>query len=146
MPSNLVTEILTKLQDRSKIAIAGPPGSGKTELARALSEALGWHVLSTDAMIGREDWSAASVKVADAIQGSSRLIVEGTTVPRALRKLVFRPNFNPGELLVVWLPTTFDTPEQRAHVGRTTMAKSINTVWLQVRGYLEEHKVPIVER
>lgn len=143
--SNLVTEIVGKLQGRTKIAIAGPPGSGKTDLSLALCEALGWHVFHTDSMIGSVDWSKASVNVADSLQSTAKLIIEGTTVPRGLRKLLFRANFDPDSILVVWLPNSFDVGQEQSK-NRLIMGKTIHTVWNQIKPYLQDKRVRIVER
>src|SRR5262245_35322372 len=43
----------------SRISIVGPPGAGKTTLARALAERLGVQHLKTDAAYWRPGWRAA---------------------------------------------------------------------------------------
>jgi hypothetical protein len=68
-----------------KIVVTGPPLAGKSTLAVALSKVLNVPLLRTDALIEME-WSAASEEVAKWLDRDGPWIIEGVTVPRAIRK------------------------------------------------------------
>lgn len=74
-----------------RIAITGPPKAGKSTLAVTLSRVLGIPVYHTDELKNL-DWSTASEEVSMWFSRPDPWIIEGVTVPRALRKWKARHN------------------------------------------------------
>lgn len=69
----------------NQIAIAGAPGTGKTYLAKSLSELLHIPIAHTDDHM-QLPWSEQPEAVLHALRGQDRFIVEGLQVPRIIRK------------------------------------------------------------
>src|SRR5262245_7253038 len=105
-----------------KMVITGPPKSGKSTLAALLSKITGTHVLHTDDMAFME-WSEASAAVSAWFDQGPDWIIEGVTVPRALRKWQGRnpdapPPFD-------WYIYIKDPREFLFEQGQKTMAKQV---------------------
>lgn len=126
---------------RLRVAIVGGPRSGKTTLARAMAAKLGLPLVSTDDFIPL-GWSGASAKAAEVIAGAKRLLIEGVTVPRALRRLLEdHPRRRPIERLVV-----LGRPKVRRTKGQTTMAKGLDKILGEILPALERRGVEIERR
>lgn len=124
-----------------KIAICGGPKCGKTTLAAKLNANTGIPVRHTDDLVGKLDWSAASLVVAHWLAEPGDMIVEGTALPRSLRKFCrLYPGRKPCDF-AVWLqwPKVPRTP------GQETMARGCRTVWIEVLPTLQQLGVEAVE-
>lgn len=102
------------------LCITGAPGSGKSKLAADWGELLGWKVRSTDEVMGLE-WSAASLEVSRWISTGDKLIIEGCTVPRALRKVPAGPILSEVGLIILPIRSPLIG-------GRRRMANTVYTV------------------
>ncbi len=113
--------------DARRILIAGGPRSGKTTLADSLGKNLNIPVCHTDDLIGQLEWSEASLAVSRWFGEPGPWIIEGVSVPRALRKWFAAQPETPAEL-IFWLgaPAVPLTNRQRG------MAKACETVWREV--------------
>lgn len=110
----------------SRILIAGIPRAGKTTFANALGKQFGvdpWH---NDDLIGL-GWSESSLAVAGQICSPGPWIIEGVTVPRALRKWLATNEGAPADV-VYWLGHE-RIPLSR---GQTSMANGCCTVWAEI--------------
>lgn len=115
-----------------RIAITGAPKAGKTTYADRLANRLGVAVVHTDDYKDME-WSEQSAHAADVMAKPTTVLTEGTTVPRALRKMLeARPEVKPvDEVIVVQRPGVTLTP------GQASMAKGVATVLAEIRPALE---------
>jgi hypothetical protein len=118
-----------------KIAITGSPKAGKSTLAKALASILGYPLKSTDEVSDLE-WSQASEEVSRWFDWPGDFIIEGVTVPRALRKWSIR---NPGK------PPPLDRfiiiPEAKVLLteqGQVTMKKQVVGLSDTLRAWLGE--------
>lgn len=111
----------------SRILIAGWPRVGKTTFAMKLGAELGIPVRHTDDVMGL-GWSESSLEVSTWLEEPGPFIVEGVSVPRALRKLIARFDGPPADVLywrsVPWEPLTS---------RQEGMGKGCDTVWNEVR-------------
>lgn len=121
-----------------RILIAGGPKVGKTTLAAELEKQLGLVARHTDDLIGALDWSAASLEVSNWIDAEGAWIIEGVSVPRALRKWLERSGGKPADE-VYWSMV----PKVELTKGQETMAKGCETVWGPVREELVRRGVSI---
>lgn len=122
--------------------IAGGPRTGKTTLANELAAGLGISARHTDDLIWRASWGEDSVQVAKWLEAAGPWVIEGVTVPRALRKwLDAHPEGAPADL-VVWL----STPRVALTHGQKAMSKAIATVWSEVTGPLVARGVTLEVR
>ena|SRR5437762_14030959 len=123
-----------------RILITGGPSTGKTTLARRLSQQHGIPVFHSDDLIGIHHWSGASDEVKRWIEQPGPWIIEGVAVPRALRKWYAEhgEQGTPADS-VIWL----QEPHIKHTPGQATMAKGLQTVWEQVQPLLEGSGVPI---
>lgn len=118
-----------------RVAIAGPPRSGKTTLARELSD----EPLSTDDLISM-GWSKGSETAAEWFGGNDDIVIEGVTVPRALRKwLVLNPTGRPVDE-VRYLPRS----RERLTTGQRIMGKGVKTVLKEIKPELLRRGVRVV--
>jgi adenylate kinase family enzyme len=109
-----------------RIVITGSPRAGKTTIAKLLSKIFGLGHYSTDTATNLE-WSAASEEVSKWFGMDGDWIIEGVTVPRALRK--WRTN-NPDKPPPFDWFIFMDSPRIVLERGQVTMRK-------QVRGIAE---------
>lgn len=131
-----------------RIAIAGVPKAGKSTRAYNMGQSLGLEPRPTDVLAPLE-WSAASLEVSLWMTEPGPWLIEGCTVPRALRKWLAKhqdPNSShvkerrPCDVLI-WMPTA----REILSVGQRRMAAGCETVFNEVRPRLEKLGVVIVE-
>lgn len=109
-----------------KIAITGAPGAGKTTLSEKLGESR-WRMVRHCDELKTLPWSEQSEKIAGWFDDPASFIVEGTTVPRALRKwLADHPAGKPCDV-VYWLE-----PRSELTGGKLSMAKGAETVFREI--------------
>lgn len=125
------------MQEARVILIAGVPRAGKTTLAEWVSLKTGFCVRHTDDMADRE-WSEASLVASTWLDAPGSSIIEGTAVPRALRKWLARSSGRPCDI-VVWC----GKPNVALSTGQLTMAKGCLTVWCEVLPELQRRGVRI---
>lgn len=106
-----------------RIAIAGGPQCGKTTLAYVLAGP--GLVIHTDDLIPGNPWDEHSHAAAQLMLTPGPWVLEGTTVPRALRKfmLLHDPPAKPCDT-VIWC----DTPMAPQTPGQERMAKGNRTI------------------
>jgi Fe-S cluster assembly ATPase SufC len=126
---------------RQRIMIAGPSGTGKSTLARAMAAEMGLALIPTDDFMHME-WSAVSQYVADLIADGAPRIVEGVRVPHVLRKaLAQRPGVKPCDRLIVLAAAMREqTPRQ------VSMGKACATVLAEVLPMLQALGVVVEQR
>lgn len=118
----------------TRIVIAGVPRAGKTTLAATMA-----NVRHTDDLIGKLDWSAASLEVSRWLDEPPPWVIEGVAVGRALRKwLSFNPVGKPCD--VAWW---FGAPRVPLEPGQATMAKGCVSVWAEIEPALRARGVEI---
>ncbi len=122
-----------------RIVIAGGPQTGKSTFAKRLSEEYRLPVFPTDALVDTHEWSAESLEVSTWFARDGDWIVEGVTVPRALRKWFRNGGAVPCDR-AIWL----GDPHVERTPGQESMAKACYTVWLEVLPLLRVHGVDIV--
>lgn len=113
----------------TRILIAGGPRTGKTTGAKELGAQLVIPVFSTDDLIGKLDWSAASAEVAKWFDEKAQpWIIEGVAVPRAIRKwLAAHPTGKPADR-IIWRDRAFEELTS----GQLSMRKGCVTVWNEI--------------
>lgn len=127
-----------------RIVIAGGPRTGKTTLSAQLGRKLGTPVYHTDDLLSsapvgalkrRDNWSGQSDEVARWFDRPGSWIIEGVTVPRALRKWLAANKGLPCDK-VIWLKTA----KASRNKGQETMASGCDSVFqailpvLRIRG------------
>lgn len=123
-----------------RILIIGGPKTGKTTLATELGERHKIVPRSTDELVGKLDWSAASAEVARWFEAAGDWIIEGVAIPRALRKwLAAHPVGQPADKIVFMSQTL-----QPLTPGQEAMGKGLMTVWTEILPELQARKVLIV--
>lgn len=121
-----------------RLAIAGGPRTGKTQLARKLAAHLGCALRCTDDLIPL-GWSNDSAVAATWFDDPNGFVIEGVAVVRALRKwLASHAEGKPCDR-VVWL----DIPKVQLTREQLVMAKGCETIWRGVRPLLLERGVEI---
>ena len=111
-----------------QILITGIPKAGKTFAADAMAVEMAAPVRHTDDLIGQLDWSAASAEVSTWLSEPGDWIVEGVSLPRALRKwLAANPTGKPCDRIVFMA-----TPRVELIPGQASMAKGIWKVWNEI--------------
>lgn len=114
-----------------RIAIIGPPGSGKSTLGEKLSRELGIPLQSTDSVI-HLGWSNASLAVAGWLNAPS-YIIEGVALPRAFRKWQWlHPKQPPPVDKIIKLKTVWRSLKP----GEIAMTKGIETVFNEIKWWL----------
>lgn len=129
----------------SRILIAGGPKCGKSTIAARLCDAMagtGVLLMHTDDLMGDGfDWSAASLRVSEWFQSAAPWIIEGVSVPRALRKwFALRLDSQEKPADVVYWSLAHKVPLSK---GQVSMAKGCQTVFEQVRPMLLARGVEI---
>lgn len=124
-----------------RIVITGPPKSGKSALAGIIAPVLGFKVYATDTLIGDADWSQASEIVGVWFNIEGPWILEGVTVPRALRKWKLEhPGAPPPFERFIYI----ETPKvMLPKPGQRSMAKAIATVAEELRPWIEDKWVTL---
>lgn len=133
-----------------KYFVIGPPRSGKSTYARRLREE-GIPTLCTDprghvkepepfvTYAPNLDWSDCSQYVADNwITKSGPWCIEGVGSVRALRKFLVRPKAHEALKDVVIVVFDQQLPEHVTKSGQSVMAKSVATVWSQIRPLVKD--------
>ena len=116
-----------------RVAITGAPNTGKTTLADALHIKTSFRVIHTDEHI-EDEWSVQSQKVVAQMEDAGPWIVEGCTVPRAIRKWGNVERLPCTHLFYMTTPRQELTKRQLAHAkGIERMMNGIVRV-LQDRG------------
>ena len=118
-----------------RVAITGYPRSGKTTYANRLAEEREVAVVHTDDFIDL-GWSKASERAAEVMADPATVLVEGVTVPRALRKMLKAdPERRPVDEVVV-----IERVGRRAPLtpGQASMGKGVETVLAEIRPALEK--------
>lgn len=127
-----------------RIGIVGGPNSGKTTLATALAEELGWPHLETDELLKidpRPAWSEMSLIIANEwLSGDTTMVIEGTPLARAIRKAI-KLRGDHGLDLIVRIEGTF---ERNPPPGRVSMRKGIDTVWAEIAPKVNRLKTEVV--
>lgn len=113
----------------NRIVIAGGPRTGKTTLGKHMSAQLGYPLLSTDVYL-HLPWSDASDLVAERMLRTGPWIIEGVTVPRALRKAWA----GSGRLVdkAIWL----GEPYGALSAAQERLSKGCLTVWRECLPWL----------
>lgn len=131
-----------------RIVVTGYPNSGKTTLAKLLSESMGWErspdspiiPWSTDSLIDTHQWSELSATVSEWLDLPGPWVIEGVACPRAIRKW---RKANEGE------PPPFEAFVyiRRLHMdyrpGQRAMANGLDTVMVELWAWLDEHDVQV---
>lgn len=114
-----------------RYAIVGGPRTGKTTLANLMEQRLSIFARHTDDLIPL-GWSQASEAAASWFNEDGGWIIEGVTVPRALRRwLAAHPAQElPIKVIVLRYPKVQTTPRQKA------MAKGVYTVWNEIKSQI----------
>lgn len=120
-----------------RILIAGVPKAGKSTLADWVSLDTGLSIQRTDTLI-RHDWSDASQLASTWLDSLHSSIIEGVTVPRALRKWLARSSGSPADV-VLWL----GTPRIELTPGQTAMAAGCRSVWAEILPELLARRVKV---
>lgn len=135
------------LGTKARIAIAGVPSAGKTSEAKTISEGCGIELQQTDTLIHR-DWSAASLEVAGWFNLAGPWIVEGVTVPRAIRKWFKHQAEDPMQWSVYQTPCDvllwLGEPHEILEGRRLAMAKTCNSVLTEITPRLTELGVQVL--
>jgi len=130
--TNLEEAISRLMQDNSRIAITGAPLTGKTTLAKSVSESKSIPVIHGDDY-NELGWSESSKAMADAVNAiEGAVIVEGVQVARAIRK-----GMRIDALLYL------SEPFELLNTGQISMAKGVETVLFdcQDKGLLDSVEV-----
>ena len=124
----------------ARIVIPGAPRAGKTS-ASALFETLGFPVRRTDEMVGRLEWSDASLLASTWMEHPGPWVIDGVTCSRALRKYLGRhPGMSKPCDLVLW----YGKPVVEISDGQAAMVKAQHTIWGQVEPELQRRGVEII--
>ncbi|TXH11826.1 MAG: hypothetical protein E6R03_13975 [Hyphomicrobiaceae bacterium] len=122
-----------------RILITGGPRTGKTVLAVKLSIQSGLQVFHTDDLID-VGWSEASANAAEWMEQPGPWVIEGVSIPRALRKwLAAHPEGKPADKIIY-----LSVPRVELSSGQAAMAKGVATVWREVVPELVRRGVEIV--
>jgi adenylate kinase family enzyme len=115
-----------------RIAVAGPPRTGKTTLAQRIAAKSGSRLISTDAFMAL-GWEAQPDAIASAVHGLNRFVVEGIQVGRALRKGLLDVD------VVLWL----DVPRVALSDRQRATTKGCGKIF---RDWLESNagRIPVV--
>ena len=124
-----------------RVLICGGPKVGKTFLADRLGKASGHRVRHTDDLIGKLDWSQSSEEVSKWMDEPGPWIIEGVSVPRAIRKFFDRHHRDEKPCDIVYWGQNPRVP--RLLPGQVSMAKGVLTVWSQVNRLLLQRGVRV---
>lgn len=122
-----------------RIAFAGWPKCGKSFSAKRLSETLGFPAMHADEVCRDMEWSLASDEVATWFGRPAPFIIEGISVPRALRKwLTLNREGSPADT-IFYSQAPFATLSNR-QIGA---GRGCDTVWREIRLVLIERGVEL---
>lgn len=130
-----------------RILITGWPGSGKTTLAKKLAQELNLTHYCTDpqrmcdpgvkGIPDHLDWSQGSQYVCDVLLDIPNAIIEGVSIPRALRKWKLNnPDKAPPCNSFIVLKTQF----KKLNDGQTRMGLGVDTVLQELESWLASVK------
>ena len=125
-----------------KTAIAGIPRSGKTTFANEMQVFTGAQIFPTDDLIERFRWSEQAIEAAKWFDREGNIIIEGVTVPRALRKWLENNHTGKPCDKLIWMKKA-KTPLTK---GQTTMAKGCLKVLDEISDELIKRGVEIIEQ
>jgi len=126
----------------NRIVIIGVPRSGKTTLSKQMGQQSGHPTRHTDDLIGKFDWSGASLHASEWFGQPGPWIIEGVAAVRALRKwLLLNEDRKPCDR-VLWL----GSPRLELTPGQSGMAKGCATVWREILPQLRRRGVAVEER
>lgn len=127
----------------SKILITGWPKTGKSYLADEMG--VGVLVRSTDETVDRGlSWSDASAEVATWLDAPGPWIIEGVSIPRALRKwAIGHDGAAPPVDEIIFLR---NRPRVGLNEGQIRMGKGLDTVWREIEPWLKARNVKITYR
>lgn len=126
---------------RTLTLITGGPKTGKTHAADQMAPTQS--VRHADELHPRLNWSEQSAHIAGLIAGKAQGVIEGTVVPRALRKAMQR---DPGLRLDHVTVRYHSTPVAPRNAGQVSMGKAVQTVWNQIKPELKRRGAQIEER
>lgn len=129
------------MTNRTLTLIAGGPKTGKTSAADLMGPTEA--VRHADELHPRLNWHEQSAHVASLIAGKAQGVIEGTVVPRALRKAMDRdPNMRLDHVTVRY----HSTPVAERNAGQVAMGKAVQTVWNQIKPELLRRGAQIEEK
>lgn len=129
---------MAQFSNVNRFLIVGGPGCGKTYMSRAYEST--HRVLHTDDTLDME-WSQASFEVSTWFDISGSLVIEGVTVPRALRKWRERNPHKSVPFDKVIVLSQRRTEAGPPNKGQSTMAKGIETVLSELYPWLKNHLI-----
>lgn len=121
------------------VAIIGGPKTGKTTLANKMAARLGITPVHTDDFIPM-GWSESSAHVATMFGSRCPVIIEGVTIPRALRKFLAASEEKPCDRVIF-----LTVPMVDRNMGQSSMSKGIDAVWSEIEDELSRRGV-LVQR
>lgn len=123
-----------------RIIVTGPPQAGKSTLALGLSKVLNIPLLRTDDLKDLE-WSAASEEVAKWLDRDGPWIIEGVTIPRAIRK--WRLAYGESGLPPFEKAIVFSRSRGTLEGGQKAMATTVTGLINMYRGWIGERWIEL---
>jgi hypothetical protein len=120
-----------------KIAVVGRPRTGKTTLAKKLSEDLGLALHHTDDSINKIPFKDTDRHWINKLSGEESYIVEGVQVSRMLRSGGKDGSWKPDKLIVV----EASHPVRKEHKGLASLCKSAVDQWCESNPDVEVERV-----
>lgn len=123
----------------ARIVVTGGPRCGKSSACSVL-EVVGFPVRHTDELVGKFEWSEASLLASTWLDYPGPWVCEGVTMLRAIRKWFGR---HPGASrpcdIVLW----FGKPLVEVSDGQASMVKAQHTIWSEVEPELLRRGVEV---